>query len=162
MFTLKELTSKSIVNSLNNECINSLLESYRQKYTIYSAYAVYLKNQKLNTLAYYNFLGLLSSENYEKCNELIHKEQFQGLQEGLEIVPFIVPHVLSPKFPIDKIYVIREYCNRQYAIVTNDVDVLRHYVENISDIVDLHNPQQVLDPTIPLDRNMFLHDVIHC
>ena len=75
MFTLKELTSKNIVNSLNDECLNSLLETYRQKYTVYSAYSHHKKVG--NGFAFYSFVGLLSSENYEKCEELINKNNTQ-------------------------------------------------------------------------------------
>ena len=59
-------------------------------------------------------------------------------------------------------YAITECARRHHVIVTNDVNVLRHYVENMYDLVNLHNKEQVLDPAIPLDRNMFLHDVIQC
>ena len=124
MSNLREITSKSIVNNLNTECKDSLFETYRNKYIVYSAYAKWP--------AAIRFLGeIFKDKDVETCNMLISVTNWrQHLKKQPK--PFFIPHVLSPDFPIDKVYIIGSQENDQAIHVTNDLKMFKVMARSFS------------------------------
>ena len=142
MNSLKELSSKTVLSRLNDECLNSVLEEYRKKHTVYSAYALYPFTMR--------FLGVIKDENIEKCKDMILADEEDRKKRGKKKTikglpkPFILPHALSPNFPIDKVYLISSQSTPQFVVVTNDTKKFKK-IAKVSDDLYIPNTEGLSD-----------------